>query len=449
MGRAYSLEIPYPIYDTDVQIKGDKGTQADVNQALTLAQANQLQNLEQAQGTKSRGYWTHHGGPLPPDGAPGWNMFYMRDAEGERTQDFGNAKSVLVHAMGSQITDLTGNVVLGAAEVGDELLIQDMEDVDGGAYVITSVATVEPEGEDYTGSYATLGVEPLGEFTRGTVGPSEVCVIKLKKSSAVPVVEGEYLPLSGGTMAGALYVTRPGSTAAGVYVFSVKAEGLEDGKQVAFRVTADGSVKAGHDTSHAFRATSANDVVTKAYTDDHTLQPDKANSITTGFRIKCNNQTFFSASNGELGLYHLKEPTDVTHAATMGYVDRKVAEGGGGSLGFTKQYDGNKFCKPGTTDTVLSEGDVMFLSNGTSTTTFTAVTHVALPESEYDWDKFTGIGTIKVKNGATVCGYLQVISATNNPGHNWLVKVKVLDVESNDLDPESGHPCYFNGMFIE
>ena len=202
MGRAYSLEIPYPIYDTDVQIKGDKGTQADVNQALTLAQANQVQNLEQAQGTKSRGYWTHHGGPLPPDGAPGWNMFYMRDAEDQRTQDFCNAKSVLVHAMGSQITDLTGNVILGAAEVGDELIIQDMEDVDGGAYVVTSVDTVEPEGEDYTGSYATLGVEPMGEFVRGSVGPAETCVLKLKKSSATPVVEGEYLPLSGGTVTG-------------------------------------------------------------------------------------------------------------------------------------------------------------------------------------------------------------------------------------------------------
>ena len=202
MGRAYSLEIPYPIYDTDVQIKGDKGTQADFNQALTLAQANQVQNLEQAQGTKSRGYWTHHGGPLPPDGAPGWNMFYMRDAEDQRTQEFDNAKSVLIHAMGSQITDLTGNVILGAAEVGDELIIQDMEDVDGGAYVVTSVDTVEPEGEDYTGSYATLGVEPLGEFIRGSVGPAETCVLKLKKSGAAPVVEGEYLPLDGGSMKG-------------------------------------------------------------------------------------------------------------------------------------------------------------------------------------------------------------------------------------------------------
>ena len=93
-------------------------------------------------------------------------------------------------------------------------------------------------------------------------------------------------------------------------------DGLGD-KPVSFRVTADGGVKAGHDTSHPFMATAKNDVVTKAYTDEHTLQPDKSNDITTGFRIKCDNQTFLSAAGGDkLGLYHLKEPQDVSHAAT-------------------------------------------------------------------------------------------------------------------------------------
>ena len=150
----------------------------------------------------------------------------------------------------------------------------------------------------------------------------------------------------------------------------------------------------------------------------------------------------------------LGDPTADAQAANKRYVDAQIGaieipEAGGGSLGFTKKYDGNKFYKPGLSTESLDDGDVMFLSNGASTTMFAAVTHVGLPESEYDWDKFTGIGTIKVKNGGTTCGYLQVISATNNPGRNWLVKVKVLDVETNDLEPESGHPCYFNGMFIE
>ena len=80
-----------------------------------------------------------------------------------------------------------------------------------------------------------------------------------------------YLEKAGGMMTGALACTRPGQTAAGTYILSVKAEGLKTGKQVAFRVTADGAVKAGHDTSHPFMASSKNDVVTKAYLDSKRL----------------------------------------------------------------------------------------------------------------------------------------------------------------------------------
>jgi len=48
------------------------------------------------------------------------------------------------------------------------------------------------------------------------------------------------------------------------YIFSVYAKGLSSNMdKVAFRVTADGKVKAGHDTSTAFMATADNDVVTK------------------------------------------------------------------------------------------------------------------------------------------------------------------------------------------
>ena len=66
-----------------------------------------------------------------------------------------------------------------------------------------------------------------------------------------------------------------------------------------------------------------------------------------------------------------------------------------------------------------------------------------------DWTKFTKIGTIEVRNGGTLCGHLQVVSAKNNSGRNWLVKVKALDIVSNEIEPDSGHPCYFWGMFTE
>ena len=73
---------------------------------------------------------------------------------------------------------------------------------------------------------------------------------------------------SGDTMDGHLKVTNPSKTD-GTYLFSVEAQGLPyQNKKVAFRVTADGKVKAGHDTSNAFIASANNDVVTKKFTDD-------------------------------------------------------------------------------------------------------------------------------------------------------------------------------------
>lgn len=53
------------------------------------------------------------------------------------------------------------------------------------------------------------------------------------------------------------------------YVFAVYPSGLAaDNTKTGFRVTAEGKVKAGHDSSSAFMATENNDVVTKKYLDD-------------------------------------------------------------------------------------------------------------------------------------------------------------------------------------
>ena len=151
--------------------------------------------------------------------------------------------------------------------------------------------------------------------------------------------------------------------------------------------------------------------------------------------------------------YDLSLDTDDRTVTTKGWVKEQIAaipapEAGGG-VGFTEKYNGNKLYKAGLDTTALSEGEVMFLQNGVTTTMLAAVTHVALPEAGIDWTKFTKIGTIEVHNGGTLCGHLQVISAQNNPGRNWLIKVKALDIVSNDIEPEAGHPCYFWGMFTE
>ena len=79
-------------------------------------------------------------------------------------------------------------------------------------------------------------------------------------------------------------------------------------------------------------ATQANDVVTKAYLDansggsaDNAVLKNASNDVTTAFRLKANNNTLISASRNELGLYHVKTPTDQTHGANKSYVDSKAS----------------------------------------------------------------------------------------------------------------------------
>ena len=102
--------------------------------------------------------------------------------------------------------------------------------------------------------------------------------------------QGDYLPLSGGTMTGEIlgaasgyvlkcasvdtYITYDGRIqlkATGTnntYLFSVFASGLKtDMSECAFRVTGDGKVKAGHSASAPFMAIDDNDVTTKSYVD--------------------------------------------------------------------------------------------------------------------------------------------------------------------------------------
>ena len=297
----------------------DTNREVNVKVGNVATATNQL--LDVAFDVRCRGIWIYQGGAVAPGDPPvGLQRFLMTDADGNKTQEYSDAVSLTVHAMGSGQMD---KVSIGETQVGDLITIQNTRDLGGGSYIVTAIEEFGSDNPDeLTETYAIYTVTPDPKRCSGNVATEEKAVLRIIPQQAVPALEDEYLPLTGGTMTGALECARPGT--GNLYLLSCKAEGLPDGKQVAFRVTADGGVKAGHDANSPFLATAKNDVVTKAYTEAHTLQPDKSNNITTGFRIKCNNQTFLSASGGELGLYHLKEPTDVTHAATKGYCDELV-----------------------------------------------------------------------------------------------------------------------------
>jgi microcystin-dependent protein len=60
------------------------------------------------------------------------------------------------------------------------------------------------------------------------------------------------------------------------------------------------------------------------------LSKDANNEVTPDFRIKGGGGTYVSTAGDELGLYHVKYPTEAKHAASKEYVDNKVASTGSG-----------------------------------------------------------------------------------------------------------------------
>ena len=59
--------------------------------------------------------------------------------------------------------------------------------------------------------------------------------------------------------------------------------------------------------------------------DGRYLQLKAPNDVNNQFRIKGGGGTYISTAGDELGIYHLKTPTDVTHAANKAYVDEQIA----------------------------------------------------------------------------------------------------------------------------
>ena len=59
--------------------------------------------------------------------------------------------------------------------------------------------------------------------------------------------------------------------------------------------------------------------------DGRYLQLKAPNDVNNQFRIKGTGGTYISTAGDELGIYHLKTPTDVTHGANKGYVDEQIA----------------------------------------------------------------------------------------------------------------------------
>ena len=146
------------------------------------------------------------------------------------------------------------------------------------------------------------------------------------------------------------------------------------------------------------------------------------------------------------------DPESGDDAANRRFVEQQIAaipEPGAGGGGPTTKYDGNRFCVGSNRGTALNEGEVRFMAvNGDNVTNIALMQRVGLPAGEFDWSKCTKSGVIKVKNGATVVGWLQVydVKDVNSDKELWVKLVQVGD--TNEVEVDSGTPCYFHGVFL-
>ena len=306
------------VENTTQQNVNDTNQEVNVKVGNVATATNQL--LDVAFDVRCRGVWIYQGGAVAPDDPPvALQRFLMSDADGNKTQEYCEAASLTIHAMGAGQLD---KISIGETEIGDLITIQNSSDLGGGSYIVTAIEEFHGDKPDeLTETYAVYTVTADTKRCSGSVAAEEKAVIRIIPQQAVPAFEdSEYLKTnvandvdgsfrikannntlisaagdelglfhvkeptdrthaatkgysddkflhkSGGTMTGPLYCKRPET--GGAYVFSCEAQGLPENNRVAFRVTGDGAVKLGHNTQQPFMATAANDAVSKEYLDN-------------------------------------------------------------------------------------------------------------------------------------------------------------------------------------
>ena len=223
-------------------------------------------------------------------------------------------------------------------------------------------------------------------------------------------LDERYFKLTGGTIDGLTTISFTEATADNSYVFNVQGSRLPEGQTSAFRVTAGGSVKAGHDINSPFIATAANDVVTKAYADiEYALSMKRFgnNDVATGaeneeriFRIRGirddeNRFTCVSINNESMGLYNVRPPEAGHHAANRDYVDEQIEDApflplAGGTLSdrlfFERRSGMNMIISPNASDTSSSiyacNGGAIRFRSLPGTDVNASSTHIAIGKEE-------------------------------------------------------------------
>ena len=311
----------------------------EVVQTGVLDNITTLQNkVEALEGTVIDGKWYAESRSNPREG--GFDI----TSGGLQSMGDWNADFLRVHK-----TDSTGKAFTFAeVSTGDYIRIGAPGST--AVYKITEVPTGSLDWQAFGVELANSTGTPIPDLTYDfeflpSFDPSAYATVQYvdAENASLQVEVDKRVKKTGDTMTGHLKMTRPDATTSG-YIFSVEAPHLEDDKQVAFRVTGNGKVKAGHDTSHAFMAGDANDVITKQYIDEKVVKTSGTQSLDSAkWKIQQPdsdgvNRNFIEIENQNMKLFHVQDCTDGADAwaANKGYVDSKVAASVDGLA--TEQY---------------------------------------------------------------------------------------------------------------
>lgn len=216
-------------------------------------------------------------------------------------------------------------------------------------------------------------------------------------ASGGPEVEGQYLPLTGGTIDGELHVKKSKTE----NIFDVKADSVQYQR---------------HATS--FTQLHPREIINTGILDNLMRDPGKY---------------------GYLYGY-----------ATEEYVDNAIGGIDQGGSTWNTSLDGEYSSKAGAVGTKVGHGEVLLLDqNGVATTRPSEIIYIALNENMVDWDTKCGwAGIIKIMKGDKEHGTYWCTDHDAQPGRHITIKVLPVEYDNKTNIAQGAIDLSFRGMFL-
>ena len=201
-------------------------------------------------------------------------------------------------------------------------------------------------------------------------------------------------------------------------------------------------------------ATQGGMAVSRNYADERYLQTAAGGQITGYVQFKDDTKLQMGGTYNNNIIDGKEGFTDNSIVATLGYVKHQVANSvgdGSGGGGPTSKYDSNFYCRSGVSGNTLNQGDVMFFNDQLVTTTKPAeIAAIAFCPFDFEWDECAYSGVIRARSGGTTAGFYQVYDYKLMENRMMILYVKAIQTEDGvTLGYESGAPCRFQGVFFD